>query len=92
MRAQLSTNMTTLGRAVLAELYKAGQMMTIDELREAVDVPDVDAAIDVLRRYVQRVWVPGTHSHDPNGVALTLAGLDLAQAEWAETLAVEAVA
>lgn len=73
--------LSTLSRCILAETYKAGGMLSLAELHETLDIPDLSAHIDALRPYLQRVRIPGVpvHQGQPNGVALTVAGSDLMQ-------------
>lgn len=78
----MARRLSTLDRSILGETYKAGGMLSTAELHETLDIPDLDAYIDDLRPYLQRVYMPGipVHAGQPNGVALTVAGQDLMQA------------
>jgi hypothetical protein len=78
----MARRLSTLDRSILGETYKAGGMLSTAELHETLDIPDLDAYIDDLRPYLQRVYIPGVpvHAGQPNGVALTIAGQDLMQA------------
>jgi hypothetical protein len=78
----MARRLSTLDRSILGETYKAGGMLALTELHETLDIPDLDAYIDDLRPYLQRVYMPGVpvHAGQPNGVALTVAGQDLMQA------------
>lgn len=78
----MASRLSTIHRSILAETYKAGQMLTLTELRELLDIPDLSSHIDDLRTYLQRVYIPGepVHAGQPNGVALTVAGADLMRA------------
>lgn len=66
---------------ILLMLYRCDQMLPLTELAEMLGLPDLDQHIDDMRRYVQRVYIPGlpVHERQPNGVALTVAGRDLVQ-------------
>ena len=64
---------------ILLVLYRCDEMLPLTELAEMLGLPDLDSHIDDMRRYVQRVYLKGVpmHNRQPNGVALTVAGLDL---------------
>lgn len=64
---------------ILLMLYRCDQMLPLTELSEMLALPDLDQHIDDMRRYVQRVYLRDVpiHNRQPNGVALTVAGLDL---------------
>lgn len=78
----MARRLSTLDRSILAEVHKAGGMLATAELHETLDVPDLNAYIDDLRPFLQRVYMPGipVHAGQPNGVALTCDGQDLMQA------------
>jgi len=69
----------TARQRILLALYRCDQMLPTDELREDVDLPDLDQHVDDMRGYLQRVFIPGVpvHNGQPNGVALTASGLNL---------------
>ncbi len=68
----------TAHKLILRLLHRNHEMMPLADLRRILDLPDIDSHLDDLRRYVQRVWIPGEQrTSEPNGVALTVAGADL---------------
>lgn len=72
-------SLTTASRTILTALLKLGQVATIAELTEAVDLPDLQEHLEDLRLYVQPAIVPVRGGRAQEGVTLTAAGLDLTQ-------------
>ena len=72
-------NLTTASRTILTALLKLGQVATLAELTEAVDLPDLQEHLEDLRLYVQPAIVPVRGGRAQEGVTLTAAGLDLTQ-------------
>ena len=72
-------SLTTASRTILTSLLKLGQVATLAELTEAVDLPDLAQHLEDLRLYVQPAIVPVRGGRAQEGVTLTASGLDLAQ-------------